>query len=38
MFAWAGTEAIAARALRTRWRSELGMTTEQSLATAYWRR
>lgn len=38
MFAWAGTEAVTARALRTHWRSELGMTTEQSLATAYWRR
>jgi NADPH-dependent ferric siderophore reductase len=38
VFAWAGVESATARALRTHWRSDLGLTTEQSLAVGYWKR
>lgn len=38
LFAWAGAESATARALRSYWRGELGLTTEQSLAVGYWKR
>lgn len=38
IFAWAAAETTAVRALRTHWRNDLGLSTEQNLAVAYWKR
>lgn len=37
-FGWFAAEAIAAKRVRDRWRSELGLGRDQTLAAAYWRR
>ncbi|CAA2101672.1 Vibriobactin utilization protein ViuB [Methylobacterium bullatum] len=38
VFAWAGSEFDAFKALRTHWRKTCGLTRDQHLAVAYWRR
>lgn len=38
VFAWAGTEFEAFRALRTHWRGDRGLDRTRHLAVAYWRR
>lgn len=37
-FGWFAAEAMAAKRVRDRWRSELGLGRDQTLAAAYWRR
>lgn len=38
IFVWAAAETAVVRALRSHWRNDLALSTEQNLAVAYWKR